>query len=74
MFHLLDHTATDGRPQKVSFTFDNELEHESLRWVVYEDTRYLPFEVPALGGRAVIDAAEFNLMAPPTSESGVDAR
>ncbi len=44
----------DGRPKKVNFTFQRELEDESLRRVLYERGRYVPFAVPAVGGRAAI--------------------
>ena len=33
-------STPDGRPRKVNFTFERELENESLRWVLYEDGRY----------------------------------
>ena len=61
-------STRDGRPRKVSFTFERELEDESLRWVLYEDGRYVPFEVPAVGRSAVIEAVPFDLLSPPASK------
>ena len=61
-------STRDGRPRKVSFTFEREREDESLRWVLYEDGRYVPFEVPAVGRSAVIEAVPFDLLSPPASK------
>ena len=55
----------DGRPRKVSFTFQHALEDERLRWVRYQDGRYVPFEVPGVGETVVVDAVPFDLFAPP---------
>ena len=55
----------DGRPKRVHFTFSRELEDESLRWVRYRDGQYVPFELPAVGQSAVIEAVPFSLIAPP---------
>ncbi|GMR24293.1 MAG: hypothetical protein BMS9Abin37_2816 [Acidobacteriota bacterium] len=62
----------DGRPRKVSFTFERELEDESLRWVLYEDGRYVALDVPAVGRSAVIEPVLFNLLSPPASRVVVD--
>lgn len=56
----------DGRPKRVEFSFERELEHASLRWVRYESGRYVPFEIPATGVRVEVDAIPFSLFAPPT--------
>lgn len=58
--------------EEVNFTFQREREDESLRWVLYERGRYVPFAVPAVGGRAAIEAVAFNLLSPPTSRVVID--
>jgi hypothetical protein len=55
-------TTLDGRPKKVRFVFARELEDESLRWVLYHDGRYVPFELPGVGERKVIEAVPFSLI------------
>ena len=52
----------DGRPQQVEFTFERELEDDSLRWVRYVDGIYVPFEVPAVGERTRLDAVPVPIM------------
>jgi hypothetical protein len=54
----------DGRPKKVRFVFACELEDPSLRWVLYDDGRYVPFDLPAAGERTVIAAVPFSLIWP----------
>ncbi len=39
----------DGRPRVVRFDFPVSLDDPGLRWVVWEDTRLHPWEVPAVG-------------------------
>jgi hypothetical protein len=53
----------------VLFTFERGLEDDSLRWVRYEDGRYVPFEPPAVGQTAVIEAVPFSLIHPPAERS-----
>ena len=65
--HIVAQTP-DGRPAKVHFTFERELKDESLRWVLYEDGRYVPFEPPAIGHRTTIEAVDFSLLSPPASD------
>ena len=65
--HVVAQTP-DGRPAKVNFTFERELLDESLRWVLYQDGRYVPFEPPAIGQRTKIQAVDFSLLSPPASE------
>ncbi len=60
----------DGRPKRVHFTFSRELEDESLRWVRYEYGQYVPFELPAVGQSAIVEAVPFSLLAPPGRETG----
>jgi hypothetical protein len=55
----------DGRPNKVAFTFDDELEHPSLRWVRFEDSRYVPFDLPAIGESVSLPAVPFDMFTPP---------
>jgi hypothetical protein len=62
-------TTPDGRPNKVRFTFERDLEDESLRWVRYEAGRYVPFVVPGVGRSVAIDAVPFSLLSPPPSPS-----
>ena len=59
----------DGRPKRVHFTFERELEDDSLRWVRYEDGRYVPFEPPAVGQTAVIEGVPFSLLSPAEASS-----
>ncbi|HSF19440.1 MAG TPA: hypothetical protein VLK65_28210 [Vicinamibacteria bacterium] len=55
----------DGRPKNVRFTFEREIEDDSLKWVLYQDGRYVPFEPPAVGQRTLIEAVDFSLLTPP---------
>ncbi len=55
----------DGRPEKVNFAFEEVLEAEALRWVRYQDGRYVPFELPAIGQSTVIDPVPFDLFSRP---------
>ena len=59
----------DGRPRKVRFTFERELEDESFRWVRFEDGRYAPFELPQVGERTTLEAVPFDLMNPAATTS-----
>jgi len=59
----------DGRPKRAHFTFERELEDDSLRWVRYEDGRYVPFEPPAVGKTAVIEGVPFSLLSPAEASS-----
>jgi hypothetical protein len=59
----------DGRPKRVLFTFERELEDDSLRWVRYEDGNYVPFEPPAVGQTDLIEAVPFSLIDPPAERS-----
>ncbi len=54
----------DGRPKKVRFTFERELEDARFRWVVFEDGRYVPFELPGVGERATLEEVPFDLLQP----------
>ncbi|MGH9462952.1 MAG: hypothetical protein ACRD1X_17200 [Vicinamibacteria bacterium] len=56
-------STEDGRPKRVLFTFERQLEDDSLRWVRYEDGKYVPFEPPGVGQTAVIEAVPFSLLA-----------
>jgi hypothetical protein len=58
-------STRDGQPKKVGFTFARELENESFRWVLYHDGRYVPFEVPAVGEKRVVEPVPFTLLSPP---------
>ena len=60
--------TTDGQPKKVVFTCEKELKDESLRWVRYEDGRYVPFELPMVGQTIALDAVPFDLLSPPTAK------
>jgi hypothetical protein len=55
----------DGQPRKVLFTFERELEDDSLRWVRYVDGDYVPFDVPAVGETTMVGAVPFSLLSPP---------
>jgi hypothetical protein len=61
---VMEWTA-DGAPKRVEFTFARELEDDSLRWVLYEEGRYVPFDVPAAGEKTVIEPVPFSLLSPP---------
>jgi hypothetical protein len=56
----------DGRPRNVRFEFDRDLDDHSLRWVRYENGRYIPFDLPAVGKSTTLDAIPFSLLTPPT--------
>ncbi|MCA9656455.1 MAG: hypothetical protein H6712_23110 [Myxococcales bacterium] len=43
-----------GRPSSVRFDFDEPLDDPSLRWIVWRDGRFVPFEPPAPGRAAAI--------------------
>ena len=60
----------DRRPRRVRFTFAVPLEDPSLRWVLFEDGRYVPFAVPPVGGLVNIEPVELNLLSPPAYEEG----
>ena len=60
----------DGRPRRVHFTFAVPLEDPSLRWVRFEDGRYVPFAVPPVGDSVTIEAVVLNLLSPPAYEEG----
>lgn len=62
-------STPDGRPQTVHFTFDRALEDDSWRWVVYENGRYVPFDVPDIGETERLDEVPFSLLAPPNPDS-----
>jgi hypothetical protein len=57
-------STPDGRPRKVRFSFEVPLEDDSLRWVVYEDGRYVPYALPPVGGKASLAPVEFSLFSP----------
>jgi hypothetical protein len=57
--------TSDGEPKKVEFTFVRELEDESLRFVLYRDGRYVPFDLPGVGESREIDPVPFSLFSPP---------
>jgi len=57
--------TSDGRPKRVRFLFDRDLEDASLRWVLYEKGSYVPFHVPAVGERRILEAVPFSLLTPP---------
>ncbi len=50
---ITDLTA-DGRPAEATFHFDHELEHDSLRWLQWQDGSYQPFTPPAVGHTCVL--------------------
>ncbi len=52
---LMEKTS-DGRPQSAAFTFDVNVEDESLRWVRYEEEVFIPFELPAVGETVTLEA------------------
>jgi hypothetical protein len=58
-------STPDGRPKRVEFGFARGLEDESLRWVRYEEGRYVPFDLPAVGHEVRIEPVAFNLFSPP---------
>ncbi len=49
----------DGRPTQVAFRFDVPLEDPSLRWVVFKDRAYAPFEVPKIGEKTHVQGPDF---------------
>ena len=59
----------DGRPRKVRFTFERELEDASFRWVRFEDGRYVPFELPRVGERSTLEAVPFDILRPDARKS-----
>ncbi len=46
----------DGRPDEVTFSFDENLEALSLRWVQWRDGVYVPFQVPGVGQSVTLPA------------------
>ncbi len=50
-------TTEDGRPDKVRFTFDVPLEDPSLVFVRWDESRFVPFALPAVGERVVLPGA-----------------
>ncbi len=42
----------DGRPSEVRFTVNGRLEDPRYRWVRWEANRYVPFQLPPVGGSA----------------------
>ena len=47
---------TEGNPDRLQFRFALPLEDPSLRWVRFVDGAYTPWEVPAIGTHAVLEA------------------
>jgi hypothetical protein len=47
----------DGRPAEVAFRFAVPLSDSSLRWVRWDDGRYVAFEPPEVGGSMVVAAS-----------------
>lgn len=45
----------DARPSKVAFRFEVPLEDEALRWVQWDGTTLLPFQVPWVGGAVKLE-------------------
>lgn len=43
-----------GRPQIVAFSFETPLEDQSLRWVSFQDGRFLPWRPPAIGQQVTL--------------------
>lgn len=62
-------STNDGRPRRVHFTFTAPLEDASLRWVLFEDGRYVPFPIPAVGGSVSIPAITLDFLDPPVYEA-----
>ncbi len=54
-------TILDGRPQEVAFRFDEPVDSQRWRWLVWKDGLYVPFELPSVGGEAVIAPYFFSL-------------
>ena len=48
-------TVNEGRPIAVLFHFDEPLESSRWRWVVWQDGRYEPFQLPAMGEEVTIE-------------------
>jgi hypothetical protein len=48
----------NGRPAEAAFTFGVDLEDGSLRWLQYQEGRYVPFSPPAVGES--VELAGFN--------------
>jgi hypothetical protein len=46
----------DGRPAEVAFRFAVPLSDSSLRWLRWDDGKYVAFEPPAVGGSMVVAA------------------
>ena len=44
----------DDRPARVEFRFDAPLENSSLRWLRFEKGQFVPWQLPAIGEKAVL--------------------
>jgi hypothetical protein len=45
----------DGRPAEARFTFDAELDDPSLRWFQWDEAKFIPFPLPAVGEQIVLE-------------------
>jgi hypothetical protein len=48
----------DGRPAAAAFDFGRPLEDESLYWLAWQDTRFVPFRPPGVGERVNLTCDE----------------
>lgn len=48
----------DGRPAEATFRFAVPLEDPSLRWVVWQNGGFVPFNPPRVGQKVVVSGAE----------------
>jgi len=55
----------DGRPGEATFRFERALEHPAFRWLQWNDGRYVPFPLPAVGETVRLDAVTVPFFADP---------
>jgi hypothetical protein len=48
----------DGRPAGVRFSFSARLERPPYHWVKWEGNRYVPFDLPPVGGSAQLPGSK----------------
>ena len=59
--------TSDGRPDVVTFRFDEPLESASFVWLCYRGNRFEPFELPAAGREVEIRFDWRAVLMPPAS-------
>jgi hypothetical protein len=52
-------TPDGARPLRVDFHFDRPLDDASFVWLVWRETSFVPFAVPAIGEERTLPAIDF---------------